>query len=160
MKKNRTCELALKNEERLAASSKGASGNTWWLLAGNLCESTNYFAPNLGKLVKGSFRMKSTSYAMKNVKRVHDSIKPSVWSPASSPSLSESSLARWVAVSGSARAQLSTVRARYARPHSPPAKLDSDKFGKTAADQTCWLDWVMKCDGDHHHHSSLWYFCV
>ncbi len=21
-----------------------------------------------------------------------------------------------------------------------------------ASDQTCWLDWIMKCDGDHHHH--------
>ncbi len=27
-----------------------------------------------------------------------------------------------------------------ARPYSPPAKLDSDKFGNSTADQTCWLD--------------------
>ncbi len=35
---------------------------------------------------------------MENFKRVHDSIKPPVSSPASSPNLSESSLARWAAV--------------------------------------------------------------
>ncbi len=49
----------------------------------------------------GSFRTKSTSYVMENFKRVYDSIKPPVWSPASSPSLSESSLARRPAVSSS-----------------------------------------------------------
>ncbi len=38
----------------------------------------------------GSFRMKSTS----SEKFVHGSIKPPVWSPASSPNFSESSLAR------------------------------------------------------------------
>ncbi len=59
---------------------------------------------------------------MENSKREHDSIKPPVWSNASSPNLSESSLARWAAASGFD--QPSTVTARYARPH----KLDSDKF--------------------------------
>ncbi len=33
-------------------------------------------------------------------------------------------------------AQPSTVRDRYAHPHSPPPKLDSDKFGDEAGDQT------------------------
>ncbi len=37
---------------------------------------------------------------MENFKRVHDSIEPPVWSPASSPNLSESSLAWWAAVPG------------------------------------------------------------
>ncbi len=47
----------------------------------------------------------------------------SVWSPASSPNLSESSLTRRVAVSGFASAQPSTVRAHYAltlTAHNPP----------------------------------------
>ncbi len=30
--------------------------------------------------------------------------------------------------------------------------MDSDKLIKLAADRTFWLDWIMKCDGDHHHH--------
>ncbi len=47
---------------------------------------------------------------------------PSQWS-ASSPNLSESG---WAVVSGFASAQPSTVRVRRA---SPPAVLDSDKFG-------------------------------
>ncbi len=83
------------------------------------------------------------------IKRVYDSIKPPVWSPASSPSLSESTLVRWAAFSSFAIAQPSTDRAHGARPHSPPAKLHSGKFGNSAADQICWLDWIMKCDGDH-----------
>ncbi len=87
----------------------------------------------------GSFHIKSTSYVMENFKRVHDSIKPPVWSPASSPNLSLSSLARWAAVSGFARAQPSTVRARYARPHSPPAKLDPDEFGNSARTEPAGL---------------------
>ncbi len=47
---------------------------------------------------------------MENFKRVYDSIKPPVWSPASAPNLSESSLAlaRWAAISGFAVAQPST----------------------------------------------------
>ncbi len=32
-----------------------------------------------------------------------------------------------------------TVRVRYAGPHSPPAKLDSDKFDNLTVDQTGWL---------------------
>ncbi len=36
-----------------------------------------------------------------------------------------------------------TVRACYASPHSPPAKLDSDKFDDSPADQTGWLDCIM-----------------
>ncbi len=50
---------------------------------------------------------------------------------ASSPNLSESSLARWAAVLGFTSAHTRTVRARYASPHSPPAKLDSYKFGNS-----------------------------
>ncbi len=51
---------------------------------------------------------------------------------ASSPSfVISSSLAWWVAVLGFASAQPSTVRAPYASPQSPPAKLDSDKFGSS-----------------------------
>ncbi len=61
-------------------------------------------------------------------------------SPASSPNLSVSSLARWVAAPASLNAQPSTVRPRYARPHKLPAKLDSDEFGNSVADQTFWLD--------------------
>ncbi len=91
--------------------------------------------------VFGSFRMKSTSDVMENSMQVHGSIKPPVWSPASSSNLSdESTLARWAAVCGFVALSLDRVRARYDRPHSPPAKLDSDKIGNTAADQTCWLD--------------------
>ncbi len=40
-------------------------------------------------------------------------------------------------------------------PHSPHAKLASDQFDDSTADQTGWLDWVMNCDGDHHDHSSV-----
>ncbi|MCP3661316.1 MAG: hypothetical protein GY696_02295 [Gammaproteobacteria bacterium] len=76
---------------------------------------------------------------MENFKRVHDSIKPPVWSPASSPDWFESSFARGL-VSGFASAQPSTVRARYARPHSPPAKLDSSKFGNSRRTKPCWLN--------------------
>ncbi len=43
-------------------------------------------------MAHGSFRMKSTSYVIENFQRVHDSIKPPVWYPASSPNLSEPSL--------------------------------------------------------------------
>ncbi len=54
-----------------------------------------------------------------------------VWSAAAElPNLSG-----WAAVSGLA-ALTRTVRARYASPHSPPAKLDSDKFGDEAGDET------------------------
>ncbi len=77
---------------------------------------------------------------MENFKRVHDSIKSPVRSPASPPNLSESSSARWPVVSGFSSAQPSDDPAHCARPHSPPAKLDSNKFGDSAADQTCWLD--------------------
>ncbi len=95
----------------------------------------------------GLFHMKSTN-VMEKFKRVHDSIKPPVWSAAELPNLSESSLVRWDAVSGFARAQPSTVQSRYVRPHSPPANLDSDKFGNSAkTDQTCWIDGIMKCYG-------------
>ncbi len=44
------------------------------------------------------------------------------------------------AVSGLASARLSTDRPRCARPPSPPAKLDSEKFSRNAMDQTCRLD--------------------
>ncbi len=54
---------------------------------------------NKGENIRGSFHMKSTSSVAENFMRVHDSIKPPVWS-AWSPNLSESkdSLARWAAV--------------------------------------------------------------
>ncbi len=68
----------------------------------------------------GSFRMISVS--LEKFKRVLDSIRPPVCSSASSPSLSESSLARWAAVCGFVSAQPSSVRVRYARPHSPPGR--------------------------------------
>ncbi len=55
-----------------------------------------------------------------------------------------------------ASAQQSTDRARYARPHSLPGKLSSDKFANSAADQTSWLDCIMKCDGEHHFDTSVW----
>ncbi len=42
--------------------------------------------------------------------------------------------------SASASAQPRAVRARSASPQSPPAKLDSDKFGSSRRDQTGWLD--------------------
>ncbi len=45
-------------------------------------------------------------------------------------------LTRWTAISGFASAQRSTDRARYAYPHSPPAKLVSDKFGDKTGYQT------------------------
>ncbi len=57
----------------------------------------------------------------------------------STPNLSESSLAGWAAVLGFAALTL----AQYglaARPHSPPPKLDSDKFDDSTADETGWLD--------------------
>ncbi len=44
---------------------------------------------------------------------------------ASSPNLSESSLAGWAPVLRLRCAQPRTVRARYASPQSPPAELDS-----------------------------------
>ncbi len=43
---------------------------------------------------------------------------------------------------------------RYARPHSPPAKMDSDKFGNSASDQTCWLIKSWSVIWYHHHYSS------
>ncbi len=93
----------------------------------------------------GTFHMKSTNFVLENVKCVHDSIKPPVWSPASSPNLAESSLA---AVSDFASALPSTLRARYARPHSPPAILTGFRqIRQLAADQTCWLNLIMKCYG-------------
>ncbi len=58
-----------------------------------------------------------------------------VWSPADLPNLF-----------GFASAQLSTDRTHSAGPHRPPAKLDTDKFGNSAGDQTCWLDWITECD--------------
>ncbi len=64
----------------------------------------------------------------RKVMLMHDSVEPPVWSPASSSNFFETSLARWTAVTGFARAQPSTDRARSAGPQSPPAKLDSDKF--------------------------------
>ncbi len=81
--------------------------------------------------------------------RVHDSIKPPVWSPASSQICLNPA---WLGGCG--------LRPRYAQPrpregsregpHSPTAKLDSvDKFRNPAADLTCWRDWIMKCDGAH-----------
>ncbi len=73
---------------------------------------------------------------MENFKRVHDSIKPPVWSPASLPNLSESSLAQWTAVSDLASAQLLDDRACCALPCSQPANLDSDKFGDEGGYQT------------------------
>ncbi len=79
---------------------------------------------------------------------MHDSIKP----PVRSPNLSESSSAPCAAVSSDPGAQPSPARARYERPHNPHAKLDSDKSGNSATDQTCWLDRFMKCDGDHPQH--------
>ncbi len=33
-----------------------------------------------------------------------------------------------------------------ARPQRTPAKRDSDKFGNSAVDQTCWFDWIMNFD--------------
>ncbi len=89
-----------------------------------------------------------------------DSIKPPVWPPVSSPHLSESSLARWAAASGLACAQPSTDRIRCARPHRKPAKLDSDKFGKSAVDQTAGLIESWNVMEDRHHTSSLWYLCM
>ncbi len=50
---------------------------------------------------------------VENFTRVHVSIKPPVWSPASSPSFSESRLARLAAVSSYATAQPSTIRASW-----------------------------------------------
>ncbi len=42
-----------------------------------------------------------------------------------------------------------------------PVQTGFRQIWQVRGDQTCWLDWVMKCDGDHHHHhSSLWYFCM
>ncbi len=58
---------------------------------------------------------------------------------ASSPNLSESSLAEWAPALRLRCAQPRAVRARYASPQSPPAKLDSDKFGSSRRDQTGWL---------------------
>ncbi len=59
---------------------------------------------------------------------------------ASLPNLSESSLAGWAPVLRLRCSQPRTVRARYANPQSPPAKLDSDKFGDEAARPNRWLD--------------------
>ncbi len=91
---------------------------------------------------------------MENYKRVYDSIYTPVWSPAPSPNLSESSLARWAAVSGFASAQPSTDRARCSRPNSSLGKLDLDILLRNNCDinkttitmyaprwnQTYWLD--------------------
>ncbi len=87
-------------------------------------------------------------WSMENLKRVHNSIKPPVWSPASAPNLSKSSLARRAAVSGFANAQPSTDRARCAHPHSPPAKLGSDRFGKSAWTKPAGLieSWILWWD--------------
>ncbi len=57
----------------------------------------------------GRFCTKSTSYIMENFK--HDSIKPPVWSPASSPNLSESSLVWLAAVCGFAAVSIGRDRA-------------------------------------------------
>ncbi len=81
---------------------------------------------------------------MENFKRMHDSIKPPVWSPASSPNLSESSL---VGVGYKGLAELAPL----ARPvegwalakleiAAHRAKLDTDKFANSSVDRTCWLD--------------------
>ncbi len=72
------------------------------------------------------------------------STKPPVASHASSPNLPETGCS---AVSGFASARPSTDGVRCTRPHSPPAKLDSEKFGNSAVGKTCWLDWIMNRDG-------------
>ncbi len=53
-----------------------------------------------------------------------------------SPNLSESSLAGWAPALRLRCTQPRAVRARYASPQSPPAKLNSDKFGSSRRDQT------------------------
>ncbi len=63
-----------------------------------------------------------------------------VWSRREEPNLSESSLAGWAPVLRLRCAQPRRVQARYASPQSPPAKLDSDKFGSSRRDKTGWLD--------------------
>ncbi len=63
--------------------------------------------------------------------------------PPNSVSMSESSLARRAAVSGFASTQPSTDRALRSRPHSPPAKLVSEKFVDEAGDQT--VIWFKSC---------------
>ncbi len=90
-------------------------------------------------LVVGSAKpaIEGIKVVMENFKRVHDSIRPQVLSPASSPNLSESSY--WLGGLWS-RARPWTDRAHCARAHSPPAKLDLDVFDNSAGDQTCWLD--------------------
>ncbi len=55
---------------------------------------------------------------------------------ASSPNLSEFSLAGWAAVLGFA----ALTPDRLGSPHSPHAKLDSDKLDDPTADQTGWLE--------------------
>ncbi len=56
--------------------------------AGALKKSAGTFGGE--ERMRGSFRIKSTSYVMENVKCVHDSIKAPVWSPASWPNFSKS----------------------------------------------------------------------
>ncbi len=53
-------------------------------------------------------------------------------------------------------------RACYGRCHNQTAKLDSDKFGNSAEDQTCWLDSIMIFERGlrrhciHHHFRTTW----
>ncbi len=70
----------------------------------------------------------------------HFMIQPSqqVWSTEGLPNLNPVWRVGCVA-SATLKAYPRTDRARCARPHYPPVKLDSDKFGNPAADQTCWL---------------------
>ncbi len=71
-----------------------------------------------------------------NIKLVMIQSSQPVWSRREEPNLSESSLAGWAPALRLRCAQPQAVRARYASPQSPPAKLDSDKFDDSTADQT------------------------
>ncbi len=76
-----------------------------------------------------------------------------VSSHASLPNLSESSQARWAAVSSFASAQPSTYpsRALVLTAHQPD--WIQTNLATTSVDKTCWLDWMIMGD----HHSSLGY---
>ncbi len=87
---------------------------------------------------------------MENFKRVHDSIKPPIWS--------RRFVAKFVWIQFGEWAERSTADCwALAKPETASHRA---QLATTRAYQTCWLDWIMKCEGIiiiiHHYDACVW----